>query len=105
VEDFTDHGFTTIEFLHDIFVWPLTAEEKETEKRWMDEHMGFQGSWHDGWVMYDGTIVILYAHPHLDGDAYYTQKSNYGLNLQVCLVYLFLSTASKFILSDWEGTL
>ncbi|KIL53860.1 hypothetical protein M378DRAFT_1068376 [Amanita muscaria Koide BX008] len=33
--------------------------------------------------MYDGTIVVLYARPAMDGDAYYTRKCNYGLNLQV----------------------
>ena len=85
VEEFTDRCFTAIESLHDIFVWPLTADEKEVEKQWMDAHMGFEGSWREGWVMYDGTIVVLYARPGLDGDAYYTRKSNYGLNLQVSL--------------------
>ncbi|KIL53859.1 hypothetical protein M378DRAFT_93471, partial [Amanita muscaria Koide BX008] len=35
------------------------------------------------WIMYDGTIVVLYARPAMDGDAYYTRKCNYGLNLQV----------------------
>ena len=34
--------------------------------------------------MYDGTIVVLHAKPGLNGDAYYTRKANYGLNLQVC---------------------
>ena len=52
--------------------------------------MGFRGTWQDGWVMYDGTIVVLYARPGLDGDAYYTHKSNYGLNLQVPILCLFL---------------
>ena len=58
-------------------------EEKEAEKRWMDEHMGFVGEWRDGFVMYDGTIVVLFSRPGKDGDAYYTRKSNYGLNVQV----------------------
>ena len=49
----------------------------------MDEHVGFQGLWREGWLMYDGTIVMLYARPGLDGDAYYTRKCNYGLNIQV----------------------
>ncbi|SRR6266545_6315667 len=40
--------------------------------------------------MYDGTIVVLYARPGLDGNAYYTQKSNYGLNLQVSPILLYL---------------
>jgi hypothetical protein len=49
----------------------------------MDEHLGFRGKWRDGWVMYDGTIVVLYKKPGLNGDAYYTRKGNYGLNAQV----------------------
>jgi hypothetical protein len=36
--------------------------------------------------MYDGTIVVLYAKPGLNGDAYYTRKENYGLNVQVSMV-------------------
>jgi hypothetical protein len=83
VENYTERCFEAIEALHDVFVRPLTKEEKETEKLWMDDHLGFKGSWRDGWVMYDGTIVVLYAKPGLNGDAYYTRKANYGLNVQV----------------------
>jgi hypothetical protein len=82
IENFTDHCFTAIEALHDVFVRQLTPEEKEVEKKWMDKHLGFVGTWRDGWIMYDGTIVVLYKRPGLDGDAYYTRKSNYGLNIQ-----------------------
>jgi len=39
--------------------------------------------------MYDGTIVVLYKKPGLNGDAYYTRKGNYGLNAQVCLCLLY----------------
>ena len=80
----TARCFEAIESLHDVFVRPLTSDEKEVEKRWVDQHLGFQGTWRDGWVMYDGTIVVLYSRPGLNGDAYFTRKSNYGLNLQVC---------------------
>ena len=83
VEAFTTRCFAAIMSLHDMFVRPLKAEEKEQEKQWMDEHIGFKGLWREGWLMYDGAIVVLYAHPGLDGDAYYTRKCNYGLNLQV----------------------
>jgi len=83
VENYTNHCIDAIEDLHNIFVRPLTQEEKEIEKKWMDEHLGFQGSWRDGWIMFDGTIVVLYSRPGLHGDAYYTRKGNYGLNLQV----------------------
>jgi hypothetical protein len=34
--------------------------------------------------MYHGTIVVLHEQPRFNGDAYFTQKSNYGLNVQVC---------------------
>ena len=62
----------------------LTDEEKELEKQWIEQHLGFSGScWRDGWIMYDGTIIVLYARPGLDGDSYYTRKFNYGLNGQV----------------------
>ena len=43
VEEFMDCCFTAIESLHDTFVRPLTADEKEVEKRWIDTHMGFEG--------------------------------------------------------------
>ncbi|KIL55662.1 hypothetical protein M378DRAFT_62003, partial [Amanita muscaria Koide BX008] len=57
----------------------LWTEQKEVEKRWVDTNMGFKGLWREGWIMYDGTIVVLYARPAMDGDAYYTRKCNYGL--------------------------
>ena len=44
--------------------------------------------------MYDGTIVVLYARPGLDGDAYYIWKANYGLNLQASpsfMLYLIIN--------------
>ncbi|KIK36835.1 hypothetical protein CY34DRAFT_26218 [Suillus luteus UH-Slu-Lm8-n1] len=59
------------------------SEEKEVEKSWIDDQLKFQGTWREGWVMYNGTIVVLHTKPGLNGDAYYTRKSNYGLNLQV----------------------
>ncbi|KAI0075045.1 hypothetical protein K474DRAFT_1600545, partial [Panus rudis PR-1116 ss-1] len=61
-----------------------TGSEKEMEKKWIDDHVGFCGHWRNGWVlMYDGTIVVLYQRPGLNGESYYTRKSNYGLNCQV----------------------
>ena len=83
VINYTDWCFTAIESLHDLFVHCLTPAEKEIEKRWMDENIGFRGKWRDGWLMYDGTIVVLFQKPGLNGNAYYTRKGNYGLNVQV----------------------
>jgi len=83
VEEFTDHCFGAIESLHDMFVRPLTDEKKEKEKEWMDQQLGFKGLWREGYLMYDGTIIVVYAKPGLNGDAYYNHKANYGLNAQV----------------------
>ena len=83
VELYTQRCFRAIEALHDAFVCLPTAAEKEREKCWVDEHLGFKGTWREGWVMYDGTIVPLYAKPAVNGEAYFTHKSNYGLNAQV----------------------
>ncbi|KIM50184.1 hypothetical protein SCLCIDRAFT_71207, partial [Scleroderma citrinum Foug A] len=83
VELYTKRCFTAIESLHNDFVCLPTDQEKEEEKSWVNQHLGFRGTWREGWVMYDGTIVVLYAKPGLNGDAYFTRKSNYGLNLQI----------------------
>ncbi|KIM50092.1 hypothetical protein SCLCIDRAFT_1187614, partial [Scleroderma citrinum Foug A] len=69
--------------LEDIACVAGCSEGAEWEKCWIDEHLGFKGTWWEGWVMYDGTIVPLYAKPAVNGEAYFTCKSNYGLNLQV----------------------
>lgn len=86
VEKYTEHCFEAVDGLHDLFVRPLTDEEKEKEKEWMREHSGIDGLWSEGWMMYDGTIVVLYKRPGHQGDGYYTQKANYGLNLQVKII-------------------
>lgn len=83
IENCTARCFTAIESLHDLFVRPLTSAEKEVEKQWIDQHLGFKGLWREGWVMYDGTIIVLFEKPGYEGDAYYTRKGNYGLNAQV----------------------
>ena len=66
----------------------------------MDNHLSFQCSWRDGWAMYDGTIV-LYCKPGKNGDAYFTQKANYGLNVQV---NVHLTSCALFNLSFRLGT-
>lgn len=92
VVNYCDRCVEAILSIHDVFVRQMTAEEKEVEKAWMDDHLGFTGGhWRNGWVMYDGTIVVLYARPDLNGDAYYTRKANYGLNLQVHFNLHFLN--------------
>ena len=80
VVNYTNRCFEEILALQSQFVRKLTPAEKEAEKEWMDNYLGFQGSWRDGWVMYDGMIVVLYRKPGKNGDTYYTQKANYGLD-------------------------
>lgn len=88
VELCTNRCFDAIESLHDDFVRPLTPAEKEVEKQFIDQQVGFTNSlWREGWLMYDGTIVVLHSAPGYNGHAYYTRKGNYGLNLQVSLLY------------------
>ncbi|KAF7310164.1 DDE Tnp4 domain-containing protein [Mycena indigotica] len=69
--------------LHPLFVRALSREEKEQEKCWIDRHIGYRSSWREGYLMYDGTIVPLCEKPALNGQAYFTRKSNYGLNVQI----------------------
>ena len=88
VENYTHRCFTVIEALHDLFVQQLSPAEKEVEKEWVNAQVGFHGTWREGWIMYDGTIVVLYKKPGLNGDAYYTWKGNYGLNAQVSVCLL-----------------
>uniref|UniRef100_A0A0W0FAB8 DDE Tnp4 domain-containing protein n=1 Tax=Moniliophthora roreri TaxID=221103 RepID=A0A0W0FAB8_MONRR len=110
--NYTNCCFDAIESLHDIFVWPLTGEEKELEKKWMEDHLGFGGLWWEGYLMYDGTIVVLYAQPGLNGSGYYTRKANYRLNIQIgnapsnlCIVdYLIGHTGSAHDSAAFEYT-
>ena len=83
VENYTSRCFDAIEELQEFFIRNLTPEEKKQEKKWINEQLGFKGAWREGWIMYDGTIVMLHQRPGLNGDAYYTRKANYGLNVQV----------------------
>ena len=69
-------------FRRSALYWP-TANEKEEAKMWVEENSC--PAWRDGWVMVDGTLVPLYARPAFYGNTWYDRKSNYSLNVQVCL--------------------
>ncbi|KAG1845550.1 hypothetical protein F4604DRAFT_1595505, partial [Suillus subluteus] len=66
VEKYTECCFQAIESFHDTFVCLPTTQEIEWEKCWIDDHLGFLGTWRDRWMMYDGTIVVLYTKPALN---------------------------------------
>lgn len=85
VVNFTARCFTAIESFHDVFVRPLTPEEKEAEKRWIDKEVGFEGHCRDGWMQHDGTLANVYARPGFQGDAYFSRKGTYSLNVQVSI--------------------
>lgn len=95
VENYTKRCLLAIESLQKRFVRCLSDEEKEKEKRRVEQEIGFSGGlWREGWAMYDGTIVVLFRCPEQHGDVYFTRKSNYGLNVQVrvnsCYIQLIL---------------
>ncbi|KAK0470702.1 hypothetical protein IW261DRAFT_1553686 [Armillaria novae-zelandiae] len=50
---------------------PDIARIAEREKQWIEDNIRLPG-WREGWIMYDGTIIVLYKKPGLNGDAYYT---------------------------------
>jgi len=39
--------------------------------------------------MIDGTLVSLYSKPHYFGERFFDRKSNYSVNVQVCIKYAF----------------
>ena len=45
IELYTKWCFTAIESLHNDFVCLPTDQEKEEEKSWVDQHLGFRGTW------------------------------------------------------------
>jgi len=57
VENYTNHCIDAIGGLQEFFVQQLTLEEKEKEKEWIDEQLGFKGAWREGWMMYDGKLL------------------------------------------------
>jgi hypothetical protein len=65
VEKYTERCQKALLALLDNYVRMLTDEEKEMEKRWVEEHSGCIG-WRDGWLMYDGTPVNLFQKPGLE---------------------------------------
>ena len=62
-----------------------TSEEaKEVAKAWVKDHSC--PGWWDGWLMVDGTLVLLFMHPAHYGNNWFDRKSNYSLNVQVTAI-------------------
>ena len=67
-------------FQHRTLHW-ADESEKEAAKMWVEENSC--PAWRDGWLMVDGTLVPLFAHPGFYGNTWYDRKSNYSMNVQV----------------------
>jgi hypothetical protein len=82
VEAYTARCFKAILDHQSTFCCKPTPAEIEMEKAWVEREIGVP-EWQEGWIMYDGTIVVLFCKPGLHGDTYFTRKMNYGLNVQI----------------------
>lgn len=60
--------------------WP-SDEDQEKARQWVESQTCAR--WRDGWLMVDGTLVVLDRRPGHYGNAYFDRKSNYSLNVQV----------------------
>ncbi|KAG8911346.1 hypothetical protein FRC01_005762 [Tulasnella sp. 417] len=85
---FTERCIAAILSLENHALRRPTAEEKEREKEWVERRVGCP-SFRDGWCTGDGTLVHLHQKPGLNGDAYFSRKMQYDLNVQI--VNLFTS--------------
>lgn len=75
-------------FRHSSLKW-TNDKAKETAKAWVESISC--PTWHNGWLMVDGSLVPLFLHPAFFGNTWFDQKSNYSLNVQVCVkVYNFV---------------
>ena len=68
-------------FQHSALRWSSDAE-KAAAKAWVEEESC--PTWHDGWLMVDGTLVPLFMQPAFFGNTWFDRKSNYSMNVQVC---------------------
>lgn len=76
--------------LHNKAIRKPTTGEREVEKCWVEAETGCP-SMRDGWLTGDGTLVVLYQKPGKDGEAYFSRKMNYALNVLVSFLLLLIS--------------
>ena len=98
VEDCTHRVLNAILELEAAVMKKPTPEEIEREKEWVEREVGCP-AFRDGWFTGDGTLVNLAQKPGLNGDAYFSHKSTYSLNVQVRYIYVsFMSSTYSMIL-------
>jgi hypothetical protein len=66
-------------FLQPAVAWPNQADQ-EVARQWVESQTCAR--WRNGWLMVDGTLVILEQRPRCYGNTYFDRKSNYSLNVQ-----------------------
>lgn len=81
---FSDRVCTAILSLESVAMRKITEEEKEREKDWVKAQVRCQG-FHQGWCTGDGTLIRLHQKPGLNGNAYFSRKMQYDLNVQARL--------------------
>ena len=81
VVNVTRHVIVAFLALHDTIIWWPSAREREEAKEWVEAATCV--AWRNGWFFVDGTLVPLAEKPEYHGEAYFDQKSNYSLNVQV----------------------
>ena len=80
-------AFLRPEFMRNAVHWP-SDEEKRAAKKWVCDHSC--KAWQNGWCFVDGTLVPLATRPYWYGESYFDRKCRYLLNVQVCLLLLYL---------------
>ena len=94
---FTQRVFTAILSYEKEFIkWP-TPEERDKISKYMDEKHGMPGC--IGFV--DGTPVVFYQRPGIDGEVYWTRKSQYAMTL---MLWCNPDKSLKYYLIGWPGT-
>lgn len=93
----TRHVMIAVLSLHDTVIhWPTDNEKKEA-KSWVKDVSC--AAWRDGFCMVDGTLIPLFEKPGHHGKAYFDQKSNYLLNVQVCLLFRVIKLLYKQLIA------
>jgi hypothetical protein len=90
----TRHVMATVlqeDFMNAAVYFP-TELEKDEAKAWVQAHSC--KAWRHRWCFVDGALVPLSNRPFWFGESYFDRKSNYSLNVQVCLCCFSLSDRS-----------
>ncbi|KIO22284.1 hypothetical protein M407DRAFT_79390 [Tulasnella calospora MUT 4182] len=69
----------------------VSEGSKEREKEWVERRVGCP-SFREGWCTGDGTLVHLHQKPGLNGDAYFSRKMRYDLNVQVSVFSMLFAS-------------